>query len=117
MIVELRTYQTKPGMRDRFLQLFGELTLPEHERLGISISGPFLSVFEPDRFFFMRGFPDLESRDRLKGEFYGGSLWKERLEALLLPMLDRYEEELIGDPGRLLAWNPPTRAPITEDAR
>jgi hypothetical protein len=44
MIVEMRTYQTKAGARDRFLQVFHELTLPEHERLGMKMAGPFLTV-------------------------------------------------------------------------
>ena len=29
----------------------------------MKISGPFLSLEDPDTFFFMRGFPDLASRD------------------------------------------------------
>jgi hypothetical protein len=58
MIIEMRTYWTKPD--------------------------PFNSVEDPDVFFFMRGFPDLESRDPLKARFYESDLWKNELEAIML---------------------------------
>src|SRR5262245_46726976 len=53
--------------------------------------GPFLSLEDPDTFFFMRGFPDLASRERMKAEFYKGELWKDELENVLMPMLEKYD--------------------------
>lgn len=35
----------------------------------MKILGPFLSVEDPDVFFFMRAFPDLESREPMKARF------------------------------------------------
>lgn len=59
MIVEMRTYRLKPGMRTAFLEVFRSRSIPEHLRLGMRISGPFLSVEDPDVFFFSScaGFP------------------------------------------------------------
>ncbi len=104
MIVEMRTYRTKPGMRARFLDLFLTKTMPEHARLGMLIAGPFLSVDDADVFFFMRGFPDAESHEAMKARFYDGKLWKEELEELLLPMLDRYDVVTVDDPERHIQW-------------
>ena len=66
----------------------------------MKILGPFLSVEDPDMFFFMRGFPDMASRDPMKARFYEGELWKHELEHLLLPMLGRYEVVLVESEGR-----------------
>ncbi len=63
MIVEMRTYKLKPGKRAEFLRIFLSQSIPAHAEIGMKISGPFLSVEDPDTFFFMRGFPDLASRD------------------------------------------------------
>ncbi|HKX88415.1 MAG TPA: NIPSNAP family protein [Sphingopyxis sp.] len=104
MIVEMRTYQTKPGMRTRFVEIFETRTLPEHRRLGMAIAGPFLSVENPDVFFFMRGFPDVESRETMKAGFYEGRLWKEELEGVLMPMLERHDVVVVDDPGGRIAW-------------
>jgi hypothetical protein len=42
----------------------------------------------PDTFFFMRAFPDIQSREPLKAQFYDSELWKGQLEDILLPMLE-----------------------------
>lgn len=104
MIVELRTYRTKAGARERFLRTFEEFSIPEHRRLGMPIAGPFLAVEDPDIFFFMRGFPDVTSRDALKDQFYQGSLWKEQIEGELMPLLERYDVLLVDDPEGKIAW-------------
>ncbi|WP_407352796.1 NIPSNAP family protein [Luteimonas sp. R10] len=104
MIVEMRTYRTKPGMRPRFLEIFRSRTVPEHAALGMRILGPFPAVEDPDTFFFMRGFPDLASRERMKAGFYEGDAWKRELEPLLMPMLEHYDVVVVDDPGNLIHW-------------
>ena len=104
MIVEMRTYKLKPGVRDRFLAIFRERSAPEHARLGMPILGPFLSVEDPDTFFFMRGFPDLESREPMKARFYEGELWKRELEGVLMPMIEGYDVVVVDDPDGLIRW-------------
>ena len=104
MIIEMRTYWTKPGRRSEFLEIFKARSIPAHDEIGMKILGPFLSVENPDVFFFMRGFPDLNSREPLKAKFYEGQLWKNELEQVLMPMLEKWEVTLVDDPGGLIHW-------------
>ncbi len=104
MIIEMRTYKTTPGMRPRFLEIFHSKTIPAHREIGMKILGPFNSVEDPDTFFWMRGFPDFPSRDPMKAKFYESSLWKEDLENVLLPMLEKYEVVLVEDNEHLIHW-------------
>ena len=104
MIIEMRTYKTKPGMRARFLEVFRAKSIPAHAEIGMKILGPFVSVEDADTFFFMRGFPDLDSREPLKAKFYEGELWKSELEHVLMPMVDRYEVLLVEDSEGLVHW-------------
>ena len=104
MIIEMRTYKTKPGLRARFLEIFRTRSVPTHDAIGMKILGPFLSIEDPDTFFFMRGFPDLPSREPMKAKFYEGPLWKNELEAILMPMLEKYEVVLVDDPDGLVHW-------------
>jgi heme-degrading monooxygenase HmoA len=103
MIIEMRTYKTKPGKRTEFLEIFRSRSIPVHRTLGMAISEPFLSVEDPDTFFFMRGFPDLASREPMKARFYESALWKEELEALLMPMLEEYKVVVVEGPEALFA--------------
>lgn len=104
MVIEMRTYKTKPGMRARFLEVFQLKSIPAHEKIGMKILGPFLSIEDPDAFFFMRGFPDLPSREPMKARFYEGEVWKRELEHVLMPMLDRFDVALVDDPDGRIRW-------------
>ena len=104
MIIEMRTYKTKPGMRSKFIETFLAKSIPAHAVIGMKILGPFLSVEDPDTFFFMRGFPDLASREPMKAKFYEGELWKRELENVLMPMLDKYNVVLVEDPEGQVRW-------------
>jgi len=104
MIIEMRTYKTKPGMRAQFLEVFHSKSVPSHREIGMKILGPFLSLEDPDTFFWMRAFPDLRSRDPMKAKFYEGDLWKRELENILLPMLEKYDVVLVDDPQNQLRW-------------
>ncbi len=104
MIIEMRTYKTKPGKRAQFLDIFRSKSIPAHREIGTKILGPFLSIEDPDTFFFMRGFPDLPSRKPMKAKFYEGELWKRGLENVLLPMLDKYDVVLVEDPEDQVRW-------------
>jgi hypothetical protein len=91
MIIEMRTYKTKPGLREAFLAIFRAKSVPAHGAIGMKIMGPFLSLEDADTFFFMRGFPNLDSWQPMRDRFYGSELWKGELEQTLLPMLEKYE--------------------------
>jgi hypothetical protein len=104
MIIEMRTYKTKPGRRSEFLEIFRSRAVPAHAEIGMKILGPFLSVEDPDTFFFMRGFPDMLSREPMKARFYEGDLWKGELENVVMPMLEKYDVVVVEDPEGLVRW-------------
>ena len=91
MIVEVRSYRIKPGRREEFIKLFETRAVPAQRTHGMKIVGPFLDVENPNKFVFLRSFPSLEERDRMKEAFYEGELWKNELEAIAMPMLDSYD--------------------------
>jgi NIPSNAP len=104
MIIEMRTYKLKTGKRAEFLEIFRTRSMPAHAEIGMKILGPWLSIEDPDTFFFMRGFPDLASRQPMKAKFYEGQLWKRELEQVLMPMIQKYDVVLVDDPDGLLRW-------------
>ena len=104
MIIEMRTYKIKSGKRTEFLGIFESKARPEHERIGMKILGPFLSAENDDTFFWMRAFPDEKSRERMRDEFYEGTLWKDELEQKLMPILEKYDVLLVEAPNGLGQW-------------
>ena len=103
-IIEMRTYKIKPGMRAKFLETFEPKVRGEHQKIGRKIIGPFLSIEDSDTFFWMRAFPDLKSRERMRDEFYEGKLFKEDLEKNHVPMLNNYSIIVVEAKDGLGAW-------------
>ena len=104
MIIEMRTYRISPGLRDRFIGLFLGRAVPAHHEIGMKVSRPFLSVEDPNVFFWMRGFPDLATRDAMKETFYEGPLWKNELEDIMMPMLEHYDVVLVEADESAVRW-------------
>ena len=91
MIVEVRSYRIKPGRRDEFIRFFETRSVPALRSHGMKILGPLLDLENPNKFVFLRGFPSMEERERMKNNFYEGDLWKNELEAIAMPMIDSYD--------------------------
>ena len=104
MIVEMRTYRLKSGCLDQFLEIFRTKSMPAHAEIGMKIAGPWVSLEDPDTFFFMRGFPDVQSREPMKARFYEGELWKRELEAVLMPMIVSYDVVLVEMEQEQIVW-------------
>jgi hypothetical protein len=105
MTVEVRSYRIKPGHRDEFIQLFESRAVPALRQYGMKIVGPLLDVENPNKFVFLRSFPSIEERDRMKEAFYGSELWKNELERIAMPLLDSYDVILCEtSPGCVFDW-------------
>lgn len=91
MIVEVRSYRIKPGRREEFLEFFETRSIPALRSHGMQVMGPLIDLENPNKFVWLRSFPSLEERDRMRDEFYNGDLWKNELEAIAMPMLESYD--------------------------
>jgi hypothetical protein len=91
MIVEVRSYRIKPGCRGEFIKFFETRAVPALRSHGMKVLGPLLDLENPNKFVWLRSFPSLEERERMKSAFYDGELWKRELEAIAMPMLESYD--------------------------
>jgi hypothetical protein len=98
MIVEVRTYRIKPGLRERFLAFFRNEAIPLQRSIGIRVIGPFVDVEDPNGVVWARAFPSLAARERMKHELYEGDKWKNELRAVVMPMLESYHSTLTEAP-------------------
>jgi NIPSNAP len=104
VIIEMRTYRARPGRRDEFLRIFRSRMIPAQVEGGMKILGPFLSIDDPDTFFFLRGFPSRRSHEPMKAKFHDGELWRNELKPVLLPMLDNVNVVVVEDADGVIRW-------------
>jgi hypothetical protein len=91
MIVEVRSYRIKPGRRDEFIKFFETRAVPALRAHGMKVTGPLLDIENPNKFVWLRSFPSLDERERMRNAFYEGPLWKNELEGVAMPMLESYD--------------------------
>lgn len=91
MIVEVRSYRIKSGRRAEFIHFFETRSAPALRAHGMKVLGPLLDLENPNKFVFLRSFPSLDERDRMKNAFYEGDLWRNELEAVAMPMIESYD--------------------------
>lgn len=71
-VVELRQYTLHPGQRDVLVELFERAFIEAQETVGATIIGQFRDLEDPNRFVWLRGFPDMDKRLTALQAFYGG---------------------------------------------
>jgi len=94
MILEIRHYTLKPGQREAFIDFFEQTNRPALREAGMLVFGPLRDLENPDKVHWMRAFPSMEDRDKIKDGFYDGPVWNKQIEPLVMPMIDHYEAEL-----------------------
>ncbi|MFG2874540.1 NIPSNAP family protein [Streptomyces sp. NPDC048337] len=74
-VIELRQYTLRPGRRDDLIELFDRELVETQEEAGTAVLGQFRDLDHPDRFVWLRGFPDMAVRHDALTAFYGGPVW------------------------------------------
>lgn len=98
-IVELRQYTLRPGARDTLIDLFEREFVTGQEAAGITVGGRFRDLDDPDRFVWLRSFPDMAARKQALHAFYEGPVWRAHREAANATMLDSDDVLLLRGPG------------------
>jgi hypothetical protein len=61
-VVELRQYTLHPGKRDVLIDLFEREFIESQEVVGMYVIGQFRDLDNPNRFVWLRGFPNMSER-------------------------------------------------------
>jgi ketosteroid isomerase-like protein len=89
-MVEIRSYNLKPGTRDRFHQLFLKEALPMLKRWKVDVVGYGPSLHDKDSYFLIRAFEGLEQRQKSEDAFYGSEEWIKGPRERVLADIDSY---------------------------
>lgn len=87
-VFELRNYLMRPGQRDVLIELFEREFIESQEALGICVAATFRNLDDPDRFVWIRSFPDFSARAAALDAFYTGPVWRTHRSAANATMID-----------------------------
>src|SRR5688572_13661912 len=95
-IVDLRQDTLYAGARDDFVALFDRELVETQEAVGMRVIGQFRDLGDPNRFVWLRGYPDMPSRERALTDFYvNGAAWKAHAEAARALFIDTSDALLL----------------------
>ncbi|MGN2253330.1 NIPSNAP family protein [Frateuria sp. GZRe12] len=114
-VFELRQYTLRPGQRERLVELFEREFIEPQEALGMGLPGQFRDLDDPDRFVWLRSFPDMPARAAALAAFYDGPVWRGHREAANATMLDS-DDVLLLRPTQPFALEGMTRPGLGERA-
>jgi len=89
-VVEVRSYNLKPGTRDRFHQRFLSEALPMLKRFQVDVVAYGPSLHDGDSYYLMRSFASVEERERSEDAFYGSDEWRQGPREAILADIASY---------------------------
>lgn len=89
-LIEIRSYNLKPGTRQTFNQLFEKEALPMLDRWGIKVVLYGASLHDSDSYFLIRAFNSIDERQKTEDAFYSSTEWKQGPREAILAMIQNF---------------------------
>ena len=94
-LVEIRSYNLRPGTRDQFHRLVLERSYPMLQRWGVDVVAFGPSLHDTDSYYLMRAYADLADRQASQDAFYGSSEWREGPREAIVSLIDSYTSVVV----------------------
>jgi NIPSNAP len=94
-MVEIRSYNLKPGTRDEFHRLVLEQALPLLRRWKVDVVAFGPSPHDETSYYLICAYKSLEDRTSGQESFYGSSDWKEGPRDSILSKIESYTSIVI----------------------
>ena len=93
-VLEIRSYNLKPGTLETFKRVFRGEALPMLLRHGTDVVAAGLSLApgdsDGDSFYLMRAYRDTADRESSQAAFYGSAAWREGPREAVLGCIENY---------------------------
>jgi len=94
-LLEIRSYELKPGTRGEYDRLFREEAAPLLRRFEIDVVAVGPSMGVPNGYFLMRAFDDLDDRARREDAFYSSPEWRDGPRQAVLDCIVTYTDAVV----------------------
>jgi hypothetical protein len=89
-VLEIRTYNLRPGTRDDFHRLVVEHSLPMLERVKMDVVSYGASAHDDDTYYLMRTFTSLADRDAQENAFYDSAEWTQGPREAIVALIEGF---------------------------
>lgn len=89
-IIEIRSYNLKPGTGNEFQKLFIEQSLPLLNKWKVDVVAYGPSLLNDDSWFLIRAYKDIQDRQQSEDAFYGSDDWRKGPREAVLALIVNY---------------------------
>jgi hypothetical protein len=89
-VVEIRSYNLKPGARERFHQLFEKEALPLLRKWRVDVVAYGASPHDQTSYYLMRAYANLDALQKSEDAFYGSDEWRNGPREAILACIENY---------------------------
>ena len=89
-MIEILTLNLKPGIRDKFHQLYLAESLPLQKKWKIEVVAYGPSRHDENSYYVIRSFKSLEDRQKTEDAFYNSDDWRKGPRTAMLDLIENY---------------------------
>jgi hypothetical protein len=89
-IIEIRSYNLKPGTRDAYHQIVVEQALPMLRRWKMDVVAYGASPQDENTYYLIRAFANLDDMNRQEDAFYGSDEWRQGPREAIISRIETY---------------------------
>jgi hypothetical protein len=94
-VIEIRSLNLKPGMRDEFHRLYVEEPLPLLKKwnFDVVVYGP--SLHDENSYYVIRRYDSLAQRDKMEDAYYASDDWRKGPREAILALIENYMDTVL----------------------
>ena len=89
-LLEIRSYNLKPGSRTEFLRLMTEAAVPMLHRWAVDVVAYGPSLHDDSSCYLMRAYATLAEYEQGQDAFYGSDEWRQGPREAILALIESY---------------------------
>lgn len=91
-IIEIRSLNLKPRMREEFHRLYMEKALPLLKRWNFDVVAHGPSLHDKNTYYVIRRFDSLAQRERMEDAYYASDDWRKGPREAMLALIESYTD-------------------------
>lgn len=95
MLLDVRLYRIRAGLRDQFHELVRDETIPLARRHGHVVVDFGAASHDEETYYLIRAFPDHEARRLALNDLYGSEEWLRDYDQRVMDFIDSYQTAVV----------------------
>ena len=91
-LIEIRSFNLKPGMREELYRLYIEVALPLLKRWNLDVVAHGPSLHDENSYYVIRRYDSLAQREQMEDTYYASDDWRQGPREAILALIENYTD-------------------------